>query len=433
MSWASEKSIKSDIPNARDRETVLRLLMQSINLAALIAPNAWSVTDYGDGFRLNVGQVETLTFIGGQLIVMLAADAGSPALRGMALERGRYRSVGAPHSRYHGSPKEWVKSEELLTPLHDKYIRLAALSPSGKPRAGTPHVPSHNQALVDAVARLIDVAAPTRQRPVTEHYVAYHNEDTWGPWKGYGSFYTAKAFKPETLVGNRLWGVLGSGSPRTYRIATSGIITSLSDWERPAKWRTKERPSGKQIIFKNDLAAPIDVTNEPWFKSLARQQAHFSHGLNRITDSDVISSLQGLLDDTGAQTTYAEELPSGMEGAAKTVFVNRYERDERARARCIEHYGPTCSACGLDFEQFYGVIGRGYIHVHHRRPLSEIGKRYKVDPIKDLVPVCPNCHAMLHQPPGVRSIDQLKRIIEETPGKRAPPPRPSRHKRVEGN
>jgi hypothetical protein len=36
------------------------------------------------------------------------------------------------------------------------------------------------------------------------------------------------------------------------------------------------------------------------------------------------------------------------------------------------------------------------IHVHHLRPQSSIGKRYRVNPIADLRPVCPNCHMVLH-------------------------------------
>ncbi len=36
-------------------------------------------------------------------------------------------------------------------------------------------------------------------------------------------------------------------------------------------------------------------------------------------------------------------------------------------------------------------MGEGFIHVHHLKPLSEVGYEYRVDPIRDLRPVCPNC------------------------------------------
>lgn len=85
------------------------------------------------------------------------------------------------------------------------------------------------------------------------------------------------------------------------------------------------------------------------------------------------------------------------EGAKKQVTVNKYERNKKARDICINHWKHSCSVCKMEFEDTYGEIGKGYIHVHHKIPLSEIGKSYKVDPINDLIPVCPNCHAMIHK------------------------------------
>jgi 5-methylcytosine-specific restriction protein A len=100
-----------------------------------------------------------------------------------------------------------------------------------------------------------------------------------------------------------------------------------------------------------------------------------------------------------------------FEGASRTIAVNAYERDPRARKACIDHYGCTCSVCGFDFAVVYGPLGRGYIHVHHVVPLSAIGKTYVIDPVKDLRPVCPNCHAMLHKPTEILSVAELKRLL----------------------
>ena len=101
-----------------------------------------------------------------------------------------------------------------------------------------------------------------------------------------------------------------------------------------------------------------------------------------------------------------------LEGAAIRVSVNAYERNAKARQKCIEHYGCTCAACGFDFEGTYGEIGRGFIHVHHVKPLSELGAQYEVNPIQDLRPVCPNCHAMLHTHSPAMSIEELKALIK---------------------
>ncbi len=100
------------------------------------------------------------------------------------------------------------------------------------------------------------------------------------------------------------------------------------------------------------------------------------------------------------------------EGEKKEVRVNNYERNPEARAICIKKYGATCSICGFDFSKKYGEIGEGFIHVHHLKPLSEIRKGYILDPIKELRPVCPNCHAMLHQRQTPYSIEELIEIVK---------------------
>jgi 5-methylcytosine-specific restriction enzyme A len=102
-----------------------------------------------------------------------------------------------------------------------------------------------------------------------------------------------------------------------------------------------------------------------------------------------------------------------VEGASKKVLVNKYERDPQARKKCIQHYGSICVVCNFDFEDHYGSIGEGFIHVHHLKPISEIGEEYKIDPILDLRPVCPNCHAMLHKGKPTFSIEELKRMISD--------------------
>ncbi len=98
------------------------------------------------------------------------------------------------------------------------------------------------------------------------------------------------------------------------------------------------------------------------------------------------------------------------EGNVQQVLVNRYERNPQARRECIEKFGCKCQICGMDFEKKYGEIGKGFIHIHHITPVSENkGYMYKIDPEKNLIPVCPNCHAMLHK--SNLSIDDLKEIV----------------------
>jgi HNH endonuclease len=102
---------------------------------------------------------------------------------------------------------------------------------------------------------------------------------------------------------------------------------------------------------------------------------------------------------------------SFAEGAVTQVTVNKYERDPRARRACLDHFGYRCSACDLDFEERYGDLGKGFIHVHHLRELSTVGPAYKVDPLDDLRPVCPNCHAMLHKVSPAMPVEELRRRL----------------------
>jgi 5-methylcytosine-specific restriction protein A len=99
------------------------------------------------------------------------------------------------------------------------------------------------------------------------------------------------------------------------------------------------------------------------------------------------------------------------EGARHEHIVNIYERNPEARKRCIDIYGYTCSVCDFDFAERYGELGKDFIHVHHIKPLAEIKGDYSVNPEKDLRPVCPNCHAMIHRTTPPLKIEELKKLL----------------------
>ena len=96
------------------------------------------------------------------------------------------------------------------------------------------------------------------------------------------------------------------------------------------------------------------------------------------------------------------------EGGRKRVTVNAYERDPRARRACIRHHGTSCLVCGLSFEERYGPRGNDFIHVHHRARVAARGGRYRLNAVRDLVPVCPNCHAMLHTQDPPLAVEELR-------------------------
>lgn len=106
----------------------------------------------------------------------------------------------------------------------------------------------------------------------------------------------------------------------------------------------------------------------------------------------------------GANETFCE-------GKSKDVMQTRYERNPEARKRCLLHYGYSCKVCSFNFEDHFGEVGKGYIHVHHINQISEIRKEYNINPIKDLIPVCPNCHVMIHSKRPAFTIEEIKAII----------------------
>ncbi|GAB4129005.1 MAG: HNH endonuclease [Thermogutta sp.] len=102
-----------------------------------------------------------------------------------------------------------------------------------------------------------------------------------------------------------------------------------------------------------------------------------------------------------------------IEGAVSRILVDAYERNPEARRRCIAAHGTDCVVCGFNFGTQYGPEAEGYIHVHHIHPLSSIRGSHTVDPVRDLRPVCPNCHAFLHLGKKDRKIEDVRRLLRE--------------------
>ena len=100
-----------------------------------------------------------------------------------------------------------------------------------------------------------------------------------------------------------------------------------------------------------------------------------------------------------------------VEGDEKTSPITRYERSPVNRARCIAHFGTSCYVCSFDFGKVYGSFAEGYIEVHHKTPVSQLEKPRAVNPITDMVPLCPNCHAVVHMFNPPMDPDKLKSIL----------------------
>lgn len=175
-----------------------------------------------------------------------------------------------------------------------------------------------------------------------------------------------------------------------YEIQTIGEYKEIEKGLKKAK--TKMENANKRI----------NPDNKGWRVDVYPALTHYKEFLESREEAPIAEEI-------------SEEESKGLsEGAKRQITVNAYERNPEARKECIAHYGYKCQACGFDFEKIYGERGKGFIHVHHIVPLSKIGESYKVKPTKDLIPVCPNCHAMIHRDKeNTLTVEKLKDILNK--------------------
>lgn len=101
-----------------------------------------------------------------------------------------------------------------------------------------------------------------------------------------------------------------------------------------------------------------------------------------------------------------------LEGKERVCYTTRYERDPKNRQDAIKIHGTVCQGCGFDFEKTYGEIGKGYIEVHHTKPLHKENGSIEVNPETDLICVCANCHRIIHRRKDkVLALKELQKLL----------------------
>lgn len=143
-------------------------------------------------------------------------------------------------------------------------------------------------------------------------------------------------------------------------------------------------------------------------------------GFEIVSDSDDFDNLvvnefaqDGLLAivESDIEALNIEE-GNGIEGTKRKYLVNKFERDPKNRKKAIEIHGLNCCACGFNFEEVYGERGTDFIEIHHIKPLSTLNEAVEINPETDLVPLCANCHRMVHRrKDNVLEVEQLKSIL----------------------
>ena len=190
------------------------------------------------------------------------------------------------------------------------------------------------------------------------------------------------------------------------------------------------RPTGDEAFISANATCALAINNDGVFAAVTFSDntpqcsveiLRFENEV-RFTQQSLEHGLDGFLVRLQGIQSLAEEHSNSeerestslFEGALAGIISDKYERSKIARSMCIAFHGAKCAVCGFNFEERYGVSFAGLIHVHHITPISEVGYEHRVDPINDLIPVCPNCHMALHsKADGVYSVKELKQLLSE--------------------
>jgi 5-methylcytosine-specific restriction protein A len=202
---------------------------------------------------------------------------------------------------------------------------------------------------------------------------------------------------------------------KNYEIRASEIASKLH-LTHHAPLNAQISRFSKRVIAKTGVQPPLRRNGKPRWWHVPFLGYDNGGSFPWIMRPELVIAFENLFDsdesefvDSGEITI--EDTPLLHEGTVSQVFVNRYERNRRARNICIAHYGSRCAVCGFDFEKVYGSIGKNKVHIHHLMPLSNIQQNYEVDPVRDLRPVCPNCHLIIHCKREPFSIEEVREMI----------------------
>lgn len=237
-----------------------------------------------------------------------------------------------------------------------------------------------------------------------------------------------------TIENQCLWLCLDSVSLTSSQKVFQDVDTNES-W----RWDAADYPQYRKVQSKNGYYVPSPNNRQDWqmlkplyfafLDNVAQKYEWLNIKSQKKHNPTLIAYLRDVLSrdipeprygphsrkKENPSTIYIPEEVSGAtklyEGSKIQITVNAYERNPIARQMCINHFGTKCFVCGFDFAEKYGEIAKGIIHVHHLTRLADISEAYEVDPIEDLRPVCPNCHAVIHKRDPPYSIDELRGFI----------------------
>jgi 5-methylcytosine-specific restriction endonuclease McrA len=216
--------------------------------------------------------------------------------------------------------------------------------------------------------------------------------------------------KPTRELEKHFWLVHADSGQRYFPIRDSDNSYELYEVQgKPAVTGIKRVAELKRLVVEKGYGVRV-LSEDRQKNTIAKlyKQKYNDWGPKSISASEL--PIPGDLD--------GRSIPTKTEGKTQVLEITKYERDARLRRRAIEFHGVTCSVCLFNFGDTYGELGRGFIHIHHRVPVSE-GERTP-DIETDLVALCANCHSMVHREAGkCLSVEDLVRAYKLQRSKRA--------------
>lgn len=173
--------------------------------------------------------------------------------------------------------------------------------------------------------------------------------------------------------------------------------------------------SRTRMFWKSDLKKEFDEVLKDYRLKLGKEDGYPSIKFTKIFGNTYEVEFIGLdlLNDENINPLETIEIENGVEGKRKKIYTTKYERSSENRKKAIKIHGTRCMVCDFDFEEVYGELGKDFIEVHHTKPLSSLDEEIIVDPEKDLVCLCSNCHRIVHRKKDkILSVEELKEIME---------------------
>lgn len=202
-----------------------------------------------------------------------------------------------------------------------------------------------------------------------------------------------------------------SPDPHYFGIAEIGKIISIKDGKELLGEIINFRPFIKAVNFQD---------SEGYLEKIPKnkEKNYWRDGVRKIDEDTYkrivdLENLGPVREAKSSVNTDDQSFVSGVEGRQSYSFTTKYERDPELRKQALLIHGYVCAACSFNFERFYGEYAKGFIHIHHIEPLFESGEKV-VNPETDLIPLCANCHAIIHRRRNkTLNIEELKNMIDQ--------------------